>query len=263
MAQLVGNSLDFNGSARALNLPAPLTPTEPVRLQDLNSAVEGLGWKDSARVGTQGNLSLSAPGATVDGVAMAGGDRVLVRNQTAPAENGIYVWNGASVALTRALDASTSDELEQAVLTIEEGTDAGLTFRQTQVNFVLGTGSVLFTSFGNSAPAASSSTPGIAALATQSEVDAGLVANKIITPALLAAWVNRKLKFSATIGDGTATQYDVVHNLGTRDVMVEVYQNASPWGTILVDAARFDANTARINFAVAPAVNAYRVVVLG
>jgi hypothetical protein len=55
------SDLDFGGVARIRNLPAPVNPDEPVRQQDLNSAVEGLAWKDSCRVASQANVNLSSP----------------------------------------------------------------------------------------------------------------------------------------------------------------------------------------------------------
>ncbi len=136
------SDLDFAGVARIRNLPAPVNPDEPVRQQDLNSAVEGLAWKDSCRVASQANLNLSSPGASIDGITVVAGERVLVKAQTVDSENGIYIWNGAGVAMTRSLDANTSEELEQAITTVEEGTSIGMSWRQSVVNFVLGTGSV-------------------------------------------------------------------------------------------------------------------------
>ena len=136
------SDLDFGGVARIRNLPAPVNPDEPVRQQDLNSAVEGLAWKDSCRVASQANVNLSSPGASIDGITLTVGDRILVKAQTVGSENGLYIWNGAAVAMTRSLDASTSNELEQAVTTVEEGTSAGTSWRQSVVNFVLDTGSV-------------------------------------------------------------------------------------------------------------------------
>jgi hypothetical protein len=50
------------------------------------------------------NTSVAAPGATLDGVAMAAGDRVVLLVQTAPAENGIWIWNGAATPMTRPTD---------------------------------------------------------------------------------------------------------------------------------------------------------------
>lgn len=254
--------LDFQSAARIRNLPAPTAGDEPARLDDLNSAVEGLNWKDSCRVATQVNVNLSSPGATVDGITMASADRVLVKAQTTDSENGIYIWNGAVSAMTRALDASTAAELEQATVTVEEGTSAGATFRQTQVNFTLGSDSVLWTSFGTSAPSASETTAGIAEIATQSETDTGTDDARIVTPLKLATWSNRKRKYTATIGDGSATQIDVTHNFATRDLLVQVFQASGNYELVYCDARMPDTNTVRLNFASAPAAGALRVVIL-
>jgi hypothetical protein len=98
-----------------------------------------------ARVSTQTNIDLANPGATIDGITMVAGERVLVRHQTIDAENGVYVWNGSAVALTRATDADTTIELAQAVIEVKEGTNAGFTFRQTELPLnTLGTDSIIF-----------------------------------------------------------------------------------------------------------------------
>jgi hypothetical protein len=125
------SNLNFVGGAKVTGLPASSAAGEPVVHEQLQQAIEGLAWKDSVRVATQSNINLSAPGATIDSVTMVSGDRFLARSQTAQTENGIYVWNGAATPATRALDASTFDELESAVVTVDEGTSAGATFRQT------------------------------------------------------------------------------------------------------------------------------------
>lgn len=255
--------IDFGTVAKIINLPAPVNPNDAVRLADLNSAVEGLAWKDSVLVSTQANISLASPGATVDGITMVAGDRMLVRAQTAGAENGIYVWNGAAVAATRSLDASTAAELEQAITTVEEGTSAGATFRQTAVNFTLGTTSVAWTLFGTSVPAASETTAGISELATQAETDAGTDDLRIVTALKLANHSGKKLKYVTTVGDGAATQYTVTHNLGTRDLTVQVYRTATPWDTVGVDVERTSTTTATVRFSAAPASGAYTVVCMG
>lgn len=54
----------------------------------------------NVRVSTAANLNLGAPGNPVNGVTLTAGDRVWVRQQTVPAENGFYIWNGAGVAMT-------------------------------------------------------------------------------------------------------------------------------------------------------------------
>lgn len=70
------------------------------------------------------------------------------------------------------------------------------------------------------------------------------------------------LRFSDDVGNGSLTQIDVVHSLGTRDVVVQVRQAASPYAAVLCDAEMLDTNTVRLRFAVAPSSNQYRVTVL-
>ena len=261
MADVLAN-LDFKGVSRILNLPSPVDPNEPARLADLNSAIEGLAWKDSVRVATQGNINLSSPGASIDGVTLSVGDRVLVKAQTTQSQNGIYVYNGASTPMTRAADANTADELEQAVVTVEEGTDAGTTYRQTQVNFTLETDPVLWTTFGSSVPPASETTAGIAAIATQAETNAGTNDQKIVTPLKLANWSGRIRKHTTTIGDGSATQFDITHNFGTRDVIVQVYRTSGNYDQVYCDVKAHTTNVVRLNFSSAPTSNSLRVTIL-
>lgn len=263
MARKFFTDLDLQSTSKVINLPSPVDAGDAVSKSYVDSAIEGLAWKDSARIGTQSNLNLSSPGATIDGVTMASQDRVLVRNQSTQSENGIYVWNGASTAMTRSLDASTFAELEQAIVTVEEGTDAGSTFRQTQVNGTIGSSNIIWTAFGTAAPAASETTAGIAELATQAEVDAGTDDARIVTPLKLANWSGRLRKVSTNVGDGSATSYTVTHNLNTRDVIVRVFPNSGQYDDVEVDVQRTGVNTVAVVFASAPSSNAYRVVVLG
>jgi hypothetical protein len=256
------SDLDFGGVARIRNLPAPVNPDEPVRQQDLNSAVEGLAWKDSCRVATQANVNLAAPGSTLDGVTLVSGDRVLVKAQTVASENGLYVWNGSAVAMTRSLDANAAAELEQAITTVEEGTSSGTSWRQAVVNFVLGTDAVTWLLFGANVGAASDTSSGIAEIATQAETDGGTDDLRIVTPLKLNAWTGRVRRAQSTIGDGSATQFDVNHNFATRDVVVQVYQASGSYEQVNCDVSLPNTNTARLNFAAAPAANAYRVVVM-
>ena len=98
-----------------------------------------------ARVSTQADIDLANPGATIDGVTMVAGDRVLVRHQTLKAENGVYIWNGSSTPMTRATDADAPVELAQAVIAVTEGTDKGFTFRQTELPLTtIGTDDIIF-----------------------------------------------------------------------------------------------------------------------
>lgn len=263
MAVPVGVNLDFQSTSKPINLPAPSSASDAATKAYVDSAVEGLNWKDSVRVRTTGNINLASPGATIDGITMAANDRFLADQQTTASQNGIYVWNGAAVAATRALDMDVAAEVEQAVTTVEEGTSAGATYRQTAVNVTLGTTSLAFTLFGTSAGAASESSAGIAELATQAETDTGTDDARIVTPLKLATYANRKLKFSANFGDGSATSYNITHNLNTKDVHVNVYENGGSFREVLCEIQHTTVNQVTILVAPAPASNALRAVVLG
>jgi hypothetical protein len=82
--------------------------------------------KDSVRVASVANQALSGGTAypTIDSVATTSGDRVLLRAQTAQAENGIYVVGGTAGAwtLTRATDFDAWTEIPGALVAVEEGT---------------------------------------------------------------------------------------------------------------------------------------------
>ena len=263
MARKFFTDLDLQSVSKVINVPDPVADRDAVPKLYVDRAVEGLAWKDSARVSTQGNINLASPGATIDGITMASQDRVLVRSQTAPAQNGIYVWNGASTAMARSLDASTFAELEQAVISVEEGTDADSSFRQTEVNGTIDSSSIVWGAFGTSAPAASETTAGIAELATQAEVNTGTDDARIITPLKLANWSGRLRKHVASFGDGSATSYVITHNFATRDVQVSVFPNSGTYDDVEVDVGRTSTNEVTLVFATAPASNAYRVVVVG
>lgn len=70
-------------------------------------------------------------------------------------------------------------------------------------------------------------------------------------------------KYAVTVGDGSSTTLTVTHNLGTRNVIVQVFLTASPYEEVEVGVERYDLNTVKLYFATAPASEAYTVVVVG
>jgi hypothetical protein len=257
MAQVL-TTLDFNNSGRIINLPDGSNPQDAATVAQLRAAIEGLAQKDDVRVRTASNISLASPGATLDGVTMVVNDRVLVSAQTAAVDNGIYIWNGAAVPMTRSADASTGAELLSAIVPVTEGTSAGTVWRQTAVNITLGTTAIAFVAFGTVAAQASESTAGIAEIATQAETDTGTDDQRIVTPAKLANWAGRLRRFTQTIGDGTATQFTLTHNFNTRDIDVTVRRASGNFDQVIVDIDYPTVNTARITFAAAPAAGAFQ-----
>ena len=90
----------------------------------VDSFVQGLDVKASVRVKTtaaDGDITLSSPPSSIDGVPLVDGDRVLLTHQAAKKENGIYVY-AYSIGLLRAPDASTSNQVTAGLFTfVEEG----------------------------------------------------------------------------------------------------------------------------------------------
>lgn len=114
----------------------------------LQAGLQGLTWKNPARVATTGNINLASAAAGYDGVTLQNGDRILVRAQTAQAENGIYVFNGVGTALTRSVDMDIPAEFNAATVYVREGgTQADLGYTNTSEVTTVGTTPVVFVQF--------------------------------------------------------------------------------------------------------------------
>lgn len=115
----------------------------------VDAMATGLDLKPSVRAATTANIDLSVGGLlTIDGVVLAAGDRVLVKNQTTASQNGIYVAGAG--AWSRATDADSSAEVTAGMFTfVEEGTthgDQGWVLA-TNNPITLGTTALSFTQF--------------------------------------------------------------------------------------------------------------------
>ena len=116
----------------------------------VDATKSGLDVKDSVRAASTGNVTIADDlnvGDTIDGVTLADGDRVLLKDQTDASENGVYTA-GASPA--RATDFDSNAEVTAgAFFFIEEGTtnaDSGFVI-STNDDITVGTTDIAFTQF--------------------------------------------------------------------------------------------------------------------
>ena len=151
--------LDPNGtgtidvsSARITSLATPTGSTDAATKAYVDAQLQGLDVKNSVRVATTANGTLSsafANNSTVDGVTLATNDRILIKDQSTGSENGIYTVN-ASGAPTRATDFDADSEVTGgAFFFAEEGTtnaDNGFVLTNDGA-ITVGTTALTFTQF--------------------------------------------------------------------------------------------------------------------
>ena len=145
--QMAQPTADVNlNNRKIIGLAEPTDHTDAATKGYVDSVVQGLNPKQAVRAATTTNLASLSGLLVVDGVTLIAGDRVLVKDQTAAAQNGIYVV--ASGAWTRAADADIWNELIAAYVFVQQGAsnldqgfictvDAGGTLGTTPVTWAI------------------------------------------------------------------------------------------------------------------------------
>lgn len=265
-------NVDLN-SHKIVNLTDGSSAQDAATYGQLQASVAGVSWKATVRAATTvaGTLATSFEnGDVIDGVTLATGDRILIKDQAAGEFNGIYVV-AASGAPARATDADSAAEVLQAAVWVQEGTVNGDTawVNTTNAPITLNTTGLVFTQFNGIAAL----TAGAGLTKTGNTVDAvaassfgtggpggGLVvaANDIAVDKDVVV-----RKFSVDVGDNSSTSITVTHNLGTKDVTAQVYDLSTPFAQVECDVRHATTNTLTLVFAVAPTTAQYRCVVHG
>lgn len=145
----------------------------------VQSELQKLDAKQSVRAATVANITLSGA-QTIDGVTLTVGDRVLVKDQTTAAQNGIYLVAAQSWA--RATDADNGTKLSSgARVAVEEGAvNAGkVWYLATAGAIAVGATSLMFV---DEHPSATTAVVGAVMLATKAEAGAGTNTSKAVTP---------------------------------------------------------------------------------
>ena len=191
----------------AVSFPGTVTlnanPSQPLHAatkQYVDSVAEGLHVHASVQAATTASINLSSPSASVDGVALTNGMRVLVKNQTNATENGIYVYNSSSAALVRSDDYNTAEEIQAGDFVFVSG---GNTYNSTgwiQIDEVvtLGTDPIVWEQF--SGVGTSTAGPGI-------EIDGTEISN---TGVLSLTGTANEISVSASLGNITVSLPDDV-----------------------------------------------------
>lgn len=248
MARKTLNGLDLNGQ-RLQNMGNGSAATDAVTLGQIQNLLSGLSWHGSVRVASTGNVNISAPGAAIDSTNMVAGNRALLKNQTTASENGPYIWNGASAAMTRATDGQQGALNAGAAFYVEEGaTNADTSWTLTTDNPInVGSTSLTFAKFGGGSNnyTAGSGIDATALSTGQIKVD-NTVARKAAT----------------NVGDGSSSSITVAHNLNTLDVTAQLVLVATG-ENVETDTIRTNANSIQFVFLSPPAANAYRAVFVG
>jgi hypothetical protein len=252
-------------------LGSPTASADAANKGYVDASINGLAWKDSVRIASTAQVALTGLSA-IDGVTPVAGDRILLKNQTAPAENGIYI--AASGAWPRSADASApSGDLVNAAVFVNEGstqadtawvctTNAPITIGTTPLTWAqFGAGAVYvggagLTLTGNTFDVGAGS--GITVAADTVAVDTTVIATRSYVDTAVAGAAH---KYAAAL-TGTASPETVTHNLNTRDVQVTVYNGAAPYSAVQVDWDAATVNTVTIRYN--PNLGAgYRCVVMG
>ena len=205
------------GGFKVTNMATPVSGTDATTKDYVDNLVQGLIVKNAVKVATTTNITLSGA-QTIDGYSVQVNDRVLVKNQTAPAENGIY--SAQSSTWTRTTDADTWDELISAYVFVQLGStqadtgwvctiDSGGTLGVTAVTWAQFSGAGTFTAG-----------QGLLLASNAFSIDlVGTSGKIVVTTADTQTLVNKTLQsaivdtsISATAGAGSIINTSVISN---------------------------------------------------
>lgn len=285
-------------SQRITSLGTPSASDDAVTKSYVDNIMNGIRWKEPARLATTANITLSG-NQTIDGFTTSANDRILVKNQTTASQNGIYL--ASATAWTRAEDFNSSAEIPSTALFVQLGTvNADTSWNCTNdTGVVVGTTAITFVQF--AAPANINAGAGLEQSGNTYSVkvdgnaifingssqvalrtDEGINGSGLTTSAngvklslnttqfaiqsnqltLQPAYNIRRATGTIT-GNGTLTSFDITHNLNTKQIVTEIF-DVDTDTTVLVETKRKNLNEVTVTFKVAPVnLKTYNLVIIG
>lgn len=242
---------DFDTAVRLNRLDQLAVPTGPVALNNqkitgladgtaatdaatkgqldaaLSAAASAQILKGGAKVAVGTNVNIANPGTAVfDGITLSNGDIAILYGQSTGSQNGPMVFNGSGSAMTRPANWDSAGEaVVGSYWLVAQGTQADKFAMMTNDTFTLGTTTAAFQ----------------------------------FTPATVGG--GSASSFAANMGNGAATSFTINHALNTRDLIINVYRNGSPWDDIDVYTERTDANNVTVKPDEVWATNEFRIVI--
>ena len=218
--------------------------TEQVRVGDLlianiNSPTTLADWTT-----VQNNIDLAS--TTTVGIASFSSDNFAVS-----AAGKVTVKNGGIILGTETTGSYNPTVGTNTGINIGNNGAAGVAV----INTVSLTNGVITAFTSENIQSSSTVNPGVILIATDAEATAGTVTTKAITPAQLKAQLLAR-DYVKTV---TLISTPVVHNLGTRDVIVQLYDTIT-FDTVYADVVRTDVNTVTVTFGAVP-TNPIRVLI--
>jgi hypothetical protein len=279
MSQNVNESLNMQGYARVLDLPAPGSANEPARLADLtaavavlNAALAGFDFiEEPARLASTVNINVASAPTQIDGTNANVNDLIFLTGQATNTQNGLYTYNGVAEPMTRAVDPVTDAAFVfQAGSVVSVGPDGASNkntlWLETTDNPVVGTSALTFTEFGSSLTNGTGLTIAGNVISLATPVAVGNGGTNATTPAAARASLGTPGVFRATFGDGASSSFAINHALGSQFCHVQI------WNTVTLAredcaAVATDANHVQLSAeawtGAPPGAGAYEVVIVG
>ncbi|MFI0418045.1 hypothetical protein [Spongiactinospora sp. 9N601] len=257
---------------RLTGLAAPANPADAARLADVQAAA-GISVKPAVRAATTGTITLSGL-QTIDGVTVTTGDRVLVKAQTNPVQNGLYTAAAGAWARTAdTLAPNTFVFISEGSTLADTGwaisSDAAITPGTTPITWAqfaggggsAGPGAGLVQNGANLDVAAADAS----IIVNPDNITVGLVpiakgGTGATTPAAARTALGLPSPYTGNLPALTAGVWtNITHNLGTLDVNDPVFRGLATGEFVRLDAKTIDVNTVAVRADISVAADTLRI----